>query len=263
VQRAAALLALVTGDRLGEVGDPLVGARGCEGREGSSGGPQPGGVLRAEPDLASHVEADEAQRGAGGQHHGGRIRVDPEVELARHGRHVGVLQVDPAHHHDLLDARGHPWLEGERQGHVGERPDRHQGQPAGLGHHPLDQVPGRVHDLAAGRVAARGHHGVRALRGPGVRPEQGSGRTPGHRDTVALQPAKEVEGQPGGAVDVGVAVHRGDQLEVDVRVRHRQREGEPVVDVRPRCAHAEVGVEQHALAHDGPVSGLPRGGRAR
>src|SRR3569833_2380592 len=136
VQRTAALLDRLTRlDPLLEV-DPRLGvARGDPAelplrRQGP-------GVRTAQPHLAGHVQADEPQARAALADGLGRLRVAPEVVLARHRRAVRLPEDHPAHDDALADRAG------------AVRRARYDGQVAAAEHlEQLTRQPGRGRDVA-------------------------------------------------------------------------------------------------------------------
>src|SRR5581483_9814302 len=165
----------------------------------------------------------------------------PYVELGA-WRDVAMV-VRAAHHYDLRDQPGQPWLELERRGDVGERAGRRQDDLVGSGAVRLDQeLDGRT--VARFRAGRRDVQVVAVYRGPArqgrgawyreVRPGQRRRHAPVHRD-VAADVVEDAERVLGGEVERDVAVDRGrpDQLKIGMQRRQHQRDGVvgPGVDV--------------------------------
>ena len=160
-------------------------------------------------------------------------RVAPEVVLARHRRDVGLLEVDPAHHHDLADV-----------------PARPRGRAASAR---ATLVSGPIATIVSSPGSARDP----PARSPRRRRPSSAGSAP-CTDGTSVRPStsQQLAGQPGRGDDVAVAADRGHHVDDDAGVGEGQREGEAVVDVRARRAHRQVGVEDdpQRLAHSRPRS---------
>ena len=141
---------------------------------GCPGLAHPAAVVERDERPVGGIERDEHEvLEARPEHHAGRLRVDPDVELGRDGR---VSPVVAAAHDDRLgDPLHDPGLELDRHRDVGQRSDRHERDR--LGRRPCRCRPGSRRRVApASPIAAAGSAArARASRPSPRSPRAGSG----------------------------------------------------------------------------------------
>ncbi len=210
-----------------------------------------GQLLRAEDDLAGHVERHEFERQSGLEHHRGAFRVDVEVELrsggdvARHG--------DGAPHDDnpgdLPQALGVP-LGGLREVGEGAKGDNDQVLPEAIGHFENQIGPvGRLKVVRDRRIAwaTVGFDEAIEVTQPVVTVDV-AGRDEGSlerrglssggpRHRLGPDDVQNAEDVVYGLVDRDIAGDHGDGLDGRARRGKRQQQRERIVDAR-------VGVDQ-------------------
>ena len=201
-------------------------------------------LAAGQPHTTGHVQSDPPGLHPGVEHDLRRFRIAPDVELTGHPRCVGAAQEHPAHDHQLLERGGEPGLQPHGQRDVGQRTDRDQGQLAGGGQHLPDQGHRRRSGL--GRAAPYARRDGSLLRS---RPQQRTVSTAVDGDLGPPDPVQQLQCQDRRRVDVGVAVHGGDQPQVESRVGQRHGQCEAVVDVAAGRTHGQVGIEDDRDAH--------------
>ena len=183
-----------------------------------------GGIERDEHDVLE----------ARPEHHAGRLRVDPDVELGRDGR---VSPVVAAAHDDRLgDPLHDPGLELDRHRDVGQRSDRHERDRVGRRHVGLDEeVDGAIAPASpiavagsAARARACALRADRLARDREVVARHRRRLALEDRD-VALEEVDHAQRVVRAVLDRVVAVHRGRGDELQVRVERRQHQRDRIV----------------------------------
>ncbi|MNX91309.1 hypothetical protein D3C86_1233840 [compost metagenome] len=209
-------------------------------------------VGAAEEALLGHVQPYDHHGPGGGEHPIGRLGIVVNVGLGI-GGHVAAMAVDAkgaSHHHHLLHQRGDLGGGLERQRQVGEGPDCHQGDLAGVGLHRLDDVlPGRARIRRQGHLprlhitqpARAVHHSGR----PHGLAQQRRGGALGHLCLHAVF-LLEPEGVAGPVLYGGVAKHCRDGEQVDGGVGLGKEYCHGVVDTG-------IGIQNDLVGHGASI----------